>query len=181
MGLAYSFRGLVRYHHGGKHGSVQADMVLERELRVLYLHSNAARKRVSPALGSLSVGPQSPPPTVTHFLQQGHTYSNKATPTPTRSHLLIAPTPGPSIFKPSQCPRIVELREPNCVHLSISAENPQRWSLQVLAPPSLLSSPFAPLPSSRAISPFPFFHSSIFHSVCLSSSPFCSLNEQLRT
>ena len=27
--LAYSFRGLVHYHHGGKHGSVQADMVLD--------------------------------------------------------------------------------------------------------------------------------------------------------
>jgi hypothetical protein len=30
--LAYSFRGPVRYHHGGKHCSVQADMVLEKEL-----------------------------------------------------------------------------------------------------------------------------------------------------
>jgi hypothetical protein len=36
MGLAYSFRGLVHYHHGGKHGSVQADMLLEK-LRVLPL------------------------------------------------------------------------------------------------------------------------------------------------
>jgi hypothetical protein len=26
--LAYSFRGLVYYHHGGYHGSIQADMVL---------------------------------------------------------------------------------------------------------------------------------------------------------
>ena len=34
LGLAYSFRGSVHYHHGGKHGSMQADMVLE-ELRVL--------------------------------------------------------------------------------------------------------------------------------------------------
>jgi hypothetical protein len=37
LGLAYSFRGLVRYHHGGKHGSIQADLVLEKELRVLHL------------------------------------------------------------------------------------------------------------------------------------------------
>jgi hypothetical protein len=37
----------------------------------------AARRRVS-----------KPAPTVTHFFQQGHTYSNKATPTPTRPHLL---------------------------------------------------------------------------------------------
>ena len=35
MGLAYSFRCLAHYHHGGKHGSIQADMVLEKELRVL--------------------------------------------------------------------------------------------------------------------------------------------------
>jgi hypothetical protein len=35
LGLAYSFRGLVHYHHGRKHGTVQADMVLEKQLRVL--------------------------------------------------------------------------------------------------------------------------------------------------
>jgi hypothetical protein len=29
-GLAESFRGLVHYCHGGKHGGTQADMVLER-------------------------------------------------------------------------------------------------------------------------------------------------------
>ena len=37
MGLADSFRGLVHYHHGGKHDSIQADMVLEKELRILHL------------------------------------------------------------------------------------------------------------------------------------------------
>ena len=42
LGLAYSFRGLVRYHHGGKHGSIQADLVLEKELRVLHLAAKAA-------------------------------------------------------------------------------------------------------------------------------------------
>jgi hypothetical protein len=31
--LVYSFRGLVHYHHSGKNGSVQADLVLE-EARV---------------------------------------------------------------------------------------------------------------------------------------------------
>jgi hypothetical protein len=30
--LAYSFRGSVFYHHGGKDGSIQADKVLEKEL-----------------------------------------------------------------------------------------------------------------------------------------------------
>lgn len=35
-GLAYSFRSLVHYRHGRKHGGVQADMVLEKKLRVLH-------------------------------------------------------------------------------------------------------------------------------------------------
>jgi hypothetical protein len=42
LGLAYSFRGSVHYLHGGKHGSVQADMVLEKKLRVLHLDLKAA-------------------------------------------------------------------------------------------------------------------------------------------
>ena len=42
LGLAYSFRGSVHYHHGRKHGSMQADMVLEKELRVLHLDPQAA-------------------------------------------------------------------------------------------------------------------------------------------
>jgi hypothetical protein len=29
LGLAYNFRVLVHYHHGRKHGRMQADMVLE--------------------------------------------------------------------------------------------------------------------------------------------------------
>ena len=33
LGLAFNFRGLVHYAHG----SVKADMVLEKELRVLHL------------------------------------------------------------------------------------------------------------------------------------------------
>jgi hypothetical protein len=40
-------------------------------------------------------------PTVTQFLQQDHTHSNRATPTPTGLHLLIVPLPGPSIWKSS--------------------------------------------------------------------------------
>jgi hypothetical protein len=43
------FRGSVHYHHGGKHGSMQADTVLE-ELRVL--HPNiASSRRLSDTLG----------------------------------------------------------------------------------------------------------------------------------
>jgi hypothetical protein len=49
LGLAYSFRGSVHYHHGRKHGGMQADMVLQ-EQRVLLLHLNmkAARRKVFP-------------------------------------------------------------------------------------------------------------------------------------
>jgi hypothetical protein len=43
LGLAYSCRGSVHYHH--EHGSLQAHMVLEKELRVLYLDLRAARRR----------------------------------------------------------------------------------------------------------------------------------------
>jgi hypothetical protein len=75
---ACRFRGSVHYHHGRKHGSVQADTVLEKEPRVLHLDPRqpgrdylfqAARGRVS-----------KPTSTVTHFLQQGHINSNKTTP-----------------------------------------------------------------------------------------------------
>ena len=39
LGLAYSFRGLmVHYHHSGKHGSMQADMVLKAP-RAIHLDS----------------------------------------------------------------------------------------------------------------------------------------------
>jgi hypothetical protein len=37
IGLAYSFRGLVRYCNG-EHGNMQIDMVLEKELRALHLN-----------------------------------------------------------------------------------------------------------------------------------------------
>ena len=36
MAIFIKFRGLVLCHHGRKHGSTQADMVLEKELRVLH-------------------------------------------------------------------------------------------------------------------------------------------------
>jgi hypothetical protein len=41
LGLAYRFRALDHYH-GGKHGNVQADTVLEKELRILHLDQQAA-------------------------------------------------------------------------------------------------------------------------------------------
>jgi hypothetical protein len=40
--LAYRFRGLVHYYHGGKHSGLQADMMLEKELNVAHLEQQAA-------------------------------------------------------------------------------------------------------------------------------------------
>jgi hypothetical protein len=37
IGAGLQFRGLIHYHHSGKHGSAQADMVPETQLRVLHL------------------------------------------------------------------------------------------------------------------------------------------------
>jgi hypothetical protein len=47
LGLAYRFRDSVHYHHDRKHGSIQADMVLE-EPRALHLDSKAAGIRLAP-------------------------------------------------------------------------------------------------------------------------------------
>jgi hypothetical protein len=44
--LGYSFRGLVHDHHGKKHGSILADMVVEEELRVLHLDLRVVRQRL---------------------------------------------------------------------------------------------------------------------------------------
>ena len=42
LGLAYKTIALVHYCYGENHGSTQANMVLEKELRVLHLESQAA-------------------------------------------------------------------------------------------------------------------------------------------
>ena len=39
IGDGLQFSGLVHHQHGGKHGSTKADMVLEKELKVLHLDS----------------------------------------------------------------------------------------------------------------------------------------------
>jgi hypothetical protein len=44
LGLPYSFRGLIHYHHVQKHGTTQADMVLERELRFYIAAFTDSRK-----------------------------------------------------------------------------------------------------------------------------------------
>ena len=52
IGTGLEFRGVVHYTHGRKHGSMQEDMVLEKELRVLYLDWQAAGREslVGPSL-----------------------------------------------------------------------------------------------------------------------------------
>ena len=42
--VGLQFRGLVHYHHGGKHGGMQADIVLEKELKVQFLDPQIAGK-----------------------------------------------------------------------------------------------------------------------------------------
>jgi hypothetical protein len=46
--MDYKFRGSVHYYQDRKHGSVQADMVLEKELRVPHLNQKAARRKLFP-------------------------------------------------------------------------------------------------------------------------------------
>ena len=71
--LAYNFKGLVHYHYGGKYGVTQADIVLEKEMRVLYPDRQATGQRLSSWVWFACLRPQNPP-SVTHFLQGGHTY-----------------------------------------------------------------------------------------------------------
>jgi hypothetical protein len=66
LGLAYRFRGSVHYHHSKKNVSVQADTVLEKELRVLYLVLKATRRKLTSR--QQGEGCPSPTPVVTHFL-----------------------------------------------------------------------------------------------------------------
>ena len=71
---------------------MKADMVLE-DLRVLHIHLQATGSDLCCTLGVPSASEISrAKPTVTPFLQQGHTYSNKATPhnsaTPSGGHFL---------------------------------------------------------------------------------------------
>ena len=69
------------------HGSMQADMVLEKELRVLRFDPQEAGSDPCHWAQLEHRRPQNLPPTVTYFLK------HKAIPTPTKSHLLIVPLP----------------------------------------------------------------------------------------
>ena len=46
-GTGLQFRGLVHYHHGRKHGTVKIDMILEKELRDLYLDQQATESKLA--------------------------------------------------------------------------------------------------------------------------------------
>lgn len=66
-------RGLVHYHHGWKHGGTQADMIVERELRVLHLDVKAAG-RAQATSDTPETAPSNPLPSIKpQLLQQGQT------------------------------------------------------------------------------------------------------------
>ena len=46
MRLSYSFRGSVHYYLGRKHGSIQVEEVLGKELSGLYLSLKATRRKL---------------------------------------------------------------------------------------------------------------------------------------
>jgi hypothetical protein len=56
--LVYRFRGLVYYHHGRKHGGLPADVVLEKEPRVLHLDPKGARRDFPTGCGLAYLRPQ---------------------------------------------------------------------------------------------------------------------------
>ena len=64
--LAYSFRGLVCYHHGRKQGSVQAGLIILRSISIcslwqkipysfFYKHYNPIREGRAPTLSTLTL------------------------------------------------------------------------------------------------------------------------------
>ena len=85
--LAYSFRGLVHYHHSRKHVSTHVDKVLE-EVRVLHFDLKAERRMEFHIGQSLSTGDLKAIP-----------HSDKAITTPIRPHLFIVPFPVSQAFK----------------------------------------------------------------------------------
>lgn len=60
-------RGLVHYRHGRKHGSMQADMVWEKEPRAL--HPDCRQYDTGPSLRIWNLKVHPP---VTHLFQQDH-------------------------------------------------------------------------------------------------------------
>jgi hypothetical protein len=131
LGLGYKFRGSVHYHHGRKHGSTQADLMLE-ELRVLCLVPKTNIRL--PCNQKDSGGGSQSPSAQTHFFQQGHTYLNKATPpnsaTPWATHIQTTTNPKTTTTTLSVCDQlcVVVQRKP-----MLAAE---QWGPQI-APPNV--------------------------------------------
>jgi hypothetical protein len=73
LGLAYSFRVSVYYHQCGKHGSIHADMMLEKELRALHLPGSSKGNQGKTGYSSRLGRAAKPTPTMLYLLQQGHT------------------------------------------------------------------------------------------------------------
>ena len=86
----------MRYHHGRKHGSVQPDIVLEMELRVLHLDLKTARlsstgsQEMTEIARWAELKPGRPP--------KAHPHST--TSPPTRPYLLVMPFLVGKAFKP---------------------------------------------------------------------------------
>lgn len=124
MWLTHSFKDLVHYFHGEKHGGVPEDMVLEKEMRALHFSLQAAEGVCHTRPRLTTDENPNPSSTVTHIIQQSHTY-------PKRLELLIVELPmcqafthtslyGPFLFKLSH---IVTSRSvvPRKVYLTIFA------------------------------------------------------------
>ena len=56
LGLAYSFRDLDHYYHGGKHSRVQADVGLKKKLRVLHPDQPASEGTLCHIWCNVSIG-----------------------------------------------------------------------------------------------------------------------------
>ena len=132
MGLAYSFRDSVQYHHGGKLGSMQADLVLE-EPRVLHVDPKAARRRLCITVARCehiydiskpwfysNTLPLTRPHLLIVPLPMGQTYSNHHTPL---WALLETKSLNTNTIHPSGCPRT------QCPGSSWSCH---RWASQLL-------------------------------------------------
>ena len=80
IGMAYSFRGLGHYHHSATHDNVQADKLLENELKVLHLYPQVTRRDLLWMLFEHIYNFKAHFYSRIHFLQQGQTCSKATTP-----------------------------------------------------------------------------------------------------
>ena len=77
IGAGLQFQRCSPFLSQREHGGTQADIGLEKELKAIHLDLPvAAGDRVPHWVELECLRPQSPSPTVTHFLQQGHTYQH---------------------------------------------------------------------------------------------------------